>query len=329
MSLKTHKIFSTVLTIIVYLSSFLETSGTQVKRRYYGYTHVPQDIEVSVTQLDLAHNSITYIDNSSFSLYPMVEEISLKINPVVEIRPGSFYNNYMLQKFSCDNCHITQLPPDFSAATTSLRKLQMKYGLWDTAALGQVHWYTFVKLGHIELWGNVIMEIDTLSFPTSIAILDIARMRLENFPNLSAARFPKLWYLRAHGNNFYQTENIFQGGTNSMKTVILDASNLKSVKGVEALPKLTALHITGNNLETVPNLLGLKSLQKLKIADNARMRCDHRMCWRRLLDRMRTPLQEEDDLKCIMPDILAGHKLSTINPKFMDCANGNYITLFI
>ena len=323
MSLQALTVFSTALTIIVYLSSFLETAGTHVKRRYCNYTHVPQDIEVSVTQLDLANNFITYIDNSSFSLYPVVEQINLKINPVAEIRRGSFYNNYVLQQFSCDNCQITRLPPDFGAATTSLRLLQIKYGLQDTTALGQVNLYLFVNLRHIELWGNIIKDVDAFSFPTSIRILDIARMRLENFLHLTAARFPNLWYLRAHGNNFYRAETIFHGGTNSLKTVILDASNLKTVKGVEVLPKLAALQITGNNLETVPDLLGLKRLRKLKIANNTRMSCDHRMCWRRLLDRMRTPLQEEDDVTCMMPDILAGHKLSTVNPKFMNCANGN------
>ena len=203
----------------------------------------------------------------------------------------------------------------------------MKYGFLDTIALSQVHWDKFVSLGHVEFWGNAINDFDALPFPTSIKILDIAYMGLENFPNLTAARFPNLWYLRAHGNNFHQTDTIFHDSSDSIKFVMMDASNLKSVKGIEALPKLTGLHIKGNNLETIPDLLSLNNLRDLQIANNARMSCFYRMCRRILLNRMRAPLQEEDDVTCIFPDILAGHKLSAVNPKFMACADGNYMIL--
>ena len=319
---------SPVFTVLVCLSTLPETFGTQIERRYHNYTHVPQDIDASVTELDLTKNFITYIDNSSFSLYRVVQQISLDINPVAAILPGSFYNNYVLKRFSCQYCQITQLPSDFGQATASLEQLQMQYGFRDMTALGQVHWKTFAAMRRILLWGNTIEDIDALTLPISIEILDIGLMGLQRFPNLTVARFPKLLFLRANRNDFSQAENIFLESSHSIDTVIMIASKLKSVESVEILPKLRDLQIAGNHLETIPDLLGLNTLVKLKIAYNARMSCDHRMCWRRLLDRMRAPLQSEDDVTCMAPAILAGLKLSMVNPKFMDCANGNSILFF-
>ena len=83
---------------------------------------------------------------------------------------------------------------------------------------------------------------------------------------------------------------------------------MKSADGVESLSGLTGFRIDGNDLETVPDLLGLKKLDALLSADNSRIKCDQRLCWRRLWERMRAPLVEEDDVICVEPLLLAEKK---------------------
>ena len=86
-----------------------------------------------------------------------------------------------------------------------------------------------------------------------------------------------------------------------MGQIAMNAANMRSTAGVETLPNLAGLSITGNHLDTVPNLIGSRKLWKLRIADNSRMIWGYRMCWRRLWDRdrVRQPLPDQDDVTCV------------------------------
>ena len=293
------------------------------QRTNYGYTSVPRDVNTSVTTLDLSKNQIVYIDNTSFPLYNNIENIIMTKNPLTEIRAGSFDNNPVLQDFACNHCRLAHFPVDFGAATASLKALRLMYGLLDVHALAQVQLRHFPRLERLELWGNRVSDINWLYFPTATKFLDIGGMRLRVFPNLTASRFPKLWNLRIRANDFQDTLNPFEDMNQIVTVIDIQHSKLKSVSGVETLSNLYNFYATGNELETVPDLLGLKNLIRLKISDNSRMTCDQRMCWRRLLNRVRNPLTDEDDVTCVHPPAITGHPLSTINPKFMNCVKGN------
>ena len=321
--------FLALSTVIFVFRLFVQTSGLTITRANYDYENVPRDLDASVTHLDLKKNRIKYIDGSSFALYSELKAIGMNQIPLEEIRPGSFNNNYFLEQFECKQCKIKQLPVDFGGATTSLRKMDLKFGIQNPAVLMQVQWQRFINFKHIELWGNVIMDPGYLHLPSTLKVLDIANTKMHTFPDLSATRFPQLQFLRGNGNNFTKDETIFHGSSNTIYSVNLNGCNLKSVKGIENLPNLVGLQIVNNNLDTVPDLSGLIKLNKLLIAHNTRMTCDHRMCWRRLLNRVRTPLQAEDNVICVLPTPFAGHPLSTVNPKFMECAIGNsFPTIF-
>ena len=147
-------------------------------------------------------------------------------------------------------------------------------------------------------------------------------MTLNVFPTVSSSRFPKLIYLRAHRNNFQDVQYPFYGMSVKMWQIHINSANMRSADGVETLTNLFGLRITGNQLESVPDLTGSSKLCKLQIADNSRMTCDYLMCWRRLWDHVRQPLEVEDDVVCVKPLFLAGNTLSSINPKFMQCEKG-------
>ena len=90
---------------------------------------VPQYINVSVTTLSLKRNNITVIDNSSLGRYHKLRKLSLNINPLQDIKHGSFDNNSELVVFECTACKLHRLPVDFGPASKSLRYISLNWGI--------------------------------------------------------------------------------------------------------------------------------------------------------------------------------------------------------
>ena len=286
------------------------------------YTSVPQDINISVTCLSLVRNRISVIDNTSFPLYTELQQVKLDRNPLVEVKAGVFDNNPHLIKLFCFACDISSFPLDFGPATSTLEMLNIGFGLKDISVLGHLKLQLFVQLRQLYVNGISTSDLDSVYLPPSIALLLTDRMQLAVFPNISSARFPKLSYLRANRNQFQETPHPFLGLSKTMKFIDIASAKMRSADGMESLPLLRGFRINDNELETVPDLLGLMNLTRLRIGSNSRMNCDYRMCWRRLWDRIRAPLVEEDDVICVEPPKFANRTLSLVNPKFMLCNNG-------
>ena len=149
-------------------------------------------------------------------------------------------------------------------------------------------------------------------------------MKLFVFPNLTYDLFPNLMTVGL-GRNKFQTESNFVGVTETIEKIFMQSSNLHCADGLDLLPKLAVLEIHNDKLETIPDLLALPNLRRLYIIGNSRMNCDQWMCWQRLWDRVRQPFRQSDDVICVEPPLLAGHAMSTVNPKFMHCSNAKSI----
>ena len=318
-SLKMTIILTTVLCLISTISS---TCILTVNKDNSDYTSVPQDINISVTCLSLVDNEISVIDNTSFHLYKELYQVNMKYNPLVEVKAGVFDNNPQFKHFYCFACKIASFPSDFGPATSTLEKLDVGLGLKDISVWEQLKIGQFPKLSLIYITGIRTSDINYVYLPQTLHSLHIDLMQLTVFPNLTSARFPKLGYLRAGRNQFQETPNPFLGLSKTVWMIDIKSAKLRFAGGIESLPRLHGFRIHDNELETVPDLLGLKWLKRLRIAGNSRMNCDYRMCWRRLWNRMRAPLVEENDVTCVEPPLLANKKLSLVNPKFMWCDNG-------
>ena len=296
-------------------------SSLSVVRNNAQLTSVPQDVDISVTILTLEYNYIIVIGSSSLGRYHYLKELSLSYNPLEDIQTGTFDNNPELQWFKCMSCQLSRFPQDFGPASTSLTRLSFHFGIRDIAAFSELRLDRFTSLIDIRLRGLKGINFDSIRLPRSLASVDIGKINLVTFPNLSFARFPNLKFIILEGNVYEEGTN-FLGMTEAMTWIIAGTSNLYSAEGVDLLPNLERLFIANNLLETIPDLLGLPVLRMLSIEGNSRMNCDQRMCWRRLWDRMRNPLQRSDDVTCVEPPLLAGNKMTKVNPKFMQCSNG-------
>ena len=181
----------------------------------------------------------------------------------------------------------------------------------------------FTSLSHLAIKGIIGVDFDSLNFPISLSSLRLGYMKLVTFPNLTFARFPNVNYINAKRNTFQEGSN-FRGVTEVVEDIIVDSSHLYSADGLELLSNLRKIFIMNNNLETIPDLLPLPMLKRLYIKGNTRMKCDQRMCWRRLWERVKRPLTHYDNVICVEPPLLAGYAMSKVNPKFMQCSNGKW-----
>ena len=110
--------------------------------------------------------------------------------------------------------------------------------------------------------------------------------------------------------------------TKSLKKMIVTSCDLDYVGNLNVLANVELLWLSDNKLETIPDMLnGVPRLRGLSIDKNSRMSCDRRMCWRRLWDRVRTPISSSD-VMCRQPDELVGYRLLMVNPMFMNCNAG-------
>ena len=310
--------------VLIFAQGMIGLMSLAVIRDNANLTSVPQDINVVVTSLSLQYNDLIVIHNGSFPLYARLKKLQLSRNPLEEIESDTFDNNPELRTLICDHCSLHLFPVDFGPASTSLNKLQLAFGIKDIAAFGQMRFERFTSLTVLGLFGVKVTDMNIIKFPTSITNLGMSAMKLTIFPNLTFDRLPNLKFVRLEKNKFQEGSNFF-GVTEVIEGIYIESSNLHSADGLDLLPKIAVLDIKDNELETIPDLLGLPNIRKLYINGNSRMNCDQRMCWRRLWDRMREPIEDSDDVICVEPPLLAGRAMSTVNPKFMHCINGNLI----
>ena len=317
----TRTIFVSCVAVLIISQMIVGLRALKINRDNTGLLSVPQDLDPSVTTLSLERNHIIVIGNSSFLQYRSLKVLSLSVNPLQEIQFGSFDNNPELEVFECMSCHLYRFPVDFGPASNSLKTIWFHWGIRNSASFRQMRLDHFTSLRSISPRGLRGVELDSLKLPVSLTYLDLRKMHLVTFPNLSVVRFPHLSRLNAQANRFQQGSN-FWGVTKSIGSIAIDSSNLYTADGLELLQNLYRLEIKSNKLETIPDLLGLRKLKRLLMKGNSRMNCDKRICWRRLWDRVRHRLQISDDVVCVEPPLLAGHSLSKVNPKFMQCSNG-------
>ena len=311
--------------ILLCISRFL-CASVIVKLIDKGITSVPKNITSAVESLFLSKNLITVLDNTSFLRYEQIRYISLTKNPIWRIDNNTFEKNPLLEIFTCSDCKIKVLPSSFGPCTSTLGEMVLTRALTDSSIIRTPYFRSFVSLETLSLSGNGLTDIDNIEIPPSVDVLSGYSNRLSHFPNVSSARFPSLTVLYLDGNYFTNISDSALGGiSTTLVTLHLARNQLVEFGNITVLYNIKNLDLRHNDLETIPDILdGLPSLNKLWIEGNRRMTCDHRMCWRRLWDRVRTPIARDDDVECMAPSVVRGHPLSEINPGFMQCDQGGF-----
>ena len=311
-------------TVILSCLSQLSSGAVEVRRVNEKLTLVPQNITTSVTKLILHDNLIKILHNDSFYLYEKMTYISLNRNPVWKINNGTFDNNPLLKTMHCVRCVLRVLPSSFGPAMGKIENLHWANSLSDTSIITSPYFESFSSLIHLDLSYNPLYDADNINFPPSIQSLDLTRIRISQFPNISLLRFSYLKTLRLSQNYITNISNAALAGANTMfKALILDSNRLVQIGDFTILTGLEYTYMRGNKLETIPDMLGLTKTWGIFISGNTRLTCDHRMCWMRLWNRMRSRLSPEN-VQCMAPSDVKGHLFSLISPGFMQCDQGEH-----
>ena len=339
-------IWITRLVVFIYLNQ-VASSLISVKRVQEGFTLVPQDVTPDVTHLKLDKNAIEVLYNTSVSQYERLILLSVSYNPLWRISNGTFHNNPSLKQFRCSSCIIRVLPASFGPATSKIHHVAMDFSMSQYAMFD--HYFdSFISLNFLALTSIRLSSINSMIFPPSIKTILLSRSGISQFPYVSDVKFPVLKILGLTYNNITQFPNVssarfpvledinlnfnyithisnsaLAGMSDTVISLLLYGNNLMTIGDVTVLTNLEYLNVRQNQLKTIPDvLLGLPRLRWLYIGDSTRMFCDHRMCWRRLWDRVRSSMGSEDDVMCMAPSAARGHRLSMINPGLMQCDQG-------
>ena len=296
-------------------------------------TLVPQNVDVDVAEFNLAKNNIEEIDSSSFARYTGMQILRLDKNPLRIIGENTFAQNVYLWRFHCAECNIQSLPVNFGSCVPYLLQIHLFAGInpdFVSTIFTFPYFEAFVSLDFIGLMHIPLERADNIKLPPSLKTWITAYAGLTAFPNLTSSTYPLLVYISVSGNPQINEipDGIWENLSNNLHTFLAHNTGLSMMVDLTLKRHLRDIDISNNHLEIVPDLLNMTSLTKLKIADNSRMTCDRRMCWRRLWDRMRAPLVSSDDVTCVQPPELAGYQLSVVNPKMMGCMEGT-TSLFI
>ena len=295
-------------------------------------TSVPQNVDVNVQHFKLIGNYIKEIDSTSFPLYIHLKFLDLSDNPLTHIRDDTFRNS-PLRLFYCKYCSIKSLPLEFGLDVTAMRDFTLYDGI-DSSVANTIFKYpyfeAFTSLRYIGLSNLPLKDsIANLKLPASLEVWHVVSAEISSFPNLTSSVFPKLKHIIMHRNGINVVEEtIWARVSDTLQSFVAYSNQFAMVANLALKPNLQRIDISDNQLETIPDLLDMIYLTELKIGGNSHMACDRRMCWRRLWDRVRAPLVESDDVICVQPPELAGLKLSTVNPKLMECDKGTTCTIY-
>ena len=324
-----------VIAMSLIISLFLPHlhAGLNIDRSNLDLRTVPQNVDSRLTTLKLDINFIEEINNTSFPQLTFLCCLHMNRNPLKYIKENTFQNNPRLNYFACSQCNIKTLPTNFGPCTSSFKTFTLMNGI-DPSAVDAIFRYpyfrAFASLRVIALSRLPLKNMANLKLSPSTQKIRVVSVDVAVFPNLTSSNFPKLTYLNIRGNPInIIPDDVWQHVTDSLQTLDASQTELSVMVDLTLRPNLQEIYISNNHLETIPDLLNMTSLTTLKIDGNSRMSCDHRMCWRRLWDRIREPLASYDDVTCIQPPELAGYKLSVVNPELMNCAKGTIFRIVL
>ena len=261
-------------------------------------SHIPPDIDIAVSSLNLDSNRISILTKWSLYNFTDLRFLYLQFNAMSVIEDGAFDTNSKLEVLKLSNNVLTKLPSSFGAATYSLQifkaTLAIKPEAFKYLNFTNFNNILWISLGNNKgLPGNVITK-----YSKSIEVLGLFKCNIETIPDLS----------------IYVPH---------VRTLGLQQNALANIhgKGIGKLMELMNLRLDSNQLQSVPDLFHLP-LRSLKLTDNP-LECNQSLCWLRMWVWFKPGPKDTDATVCAAPDTLRGRKLCDVDPVILRCYQGN------
>ena len=277
------------------------TLSVYVDRSNRNLLEVPRNISLGVTTLILDDNMITSIDVGSFRNFSDLIKLTLRDNGLTHIGQGTFDHNCKLQLLFLDKNLIEKLPDSFGCSALSMSELSV----WDALDPTKEHKYNFTEFTNLlELFigGNEISgQFDASLLPRNLELMSFNVNYITSIVNLAEA-MPGVKKLKAISNRLWRLSP--------------DVANLID---------LEILHLKGNDLTTLPDMLHMPRLWNIKVGLNPLI-CDKSLCWLRMLKWFRTS-QIIVEATCGAPSALNGRPLMSVSPTMMQCGEGERVQM--
>lgn len=208
---------------------------------------VPKDLPSDAGLLDFSGNSLTGIDNQSFSqtLFKLTELV-LDNNHINDINCGAFAKMPNLTSLHLDNNLLSSIPRDCFRGLWKLESLHISHN-----RLTQLSKWSFEGLDSLSLF---VAEGNSLTF-----------VELGTFQNM-----PKLSYLRLQSNNLTTLQEGLFNGSDSLIEVHLCNNDISFIhpRSFYENPILGKIDLTNNSLLLIPALPHARNLTRLILDGN-------------------------------------------------------------
>lgn len=188
--------------------------------------------------LNLAHNRISTLEDGAFTLgtNSQLEDIDLRGNPLVVLRPGAFAN-LSLESLFLESCQLVAIGPDLFSKGLSIRR-------------------------QLDLSGNRIRYVPKHTFDSlrQVRFIDLSRNKIEVLNSKTFAESRELSRLDLSSNDLTELPNDVISGLTNLKKI--DVSNNMFHPRASFSLRLDffnpsfSLYARNCSLETIPKILG-------------------------------------------------------------------------
>ncbi|XP_019719875.1 chondroadherin-like b isoform X1 [Hippocampus comes] len=266
-----------------------------------GHTKVPRGFSPDTRLLDLRGNNFHYIPSNSFPGVSQVVSLHLQRCKIVEVENGAFNGMKGLIYLYLSENLISSLSPEAFKGLPQLTYLHLEKNNFSVFPKGAFKLLPGLLALHLEnnsiakleanalngaeslralyLTGNAVDHVSpkALEQAADLDTLHLAGNKLKEVPTEALSKLGNVKDLRLSGNVIrWVGPNAFQPLGNSLRELYLDHMGLEkmSQNSLAGLgPGLRSLFLEGNQLEEVPDLHPLTSLEVINLADNPLM-CD-------------------------------------------------------
>ncbi|XP_029282481.1 chondroadherin-like protein [Cottoperca gobio] len=276
-----------------------ETHHSSCENR--AHTKVSRGFSPNTRLLDLRGNHFHYIPSNSFPGVAQVVSLHLQRCKIVEVEGGAFSGMKGLIYLYLSENDLSSLSPDAFKGLPQLTYLHLEKNRFTGFPKGAFKLVPSLLALHLEnnsipklepdmlseaeglralyLTGNAIEHVSprALDHAGDLDTLHLGGNKLKEVPTEALSKAGNLRDLRLSGNSIrWVGPNAFRPLERSLKELYLDNMGLEtmsqnSLAGLGAA--LRSLFLEGNQLEEVPNLQPLTSLEVINLADNPLM-CD-------------------------------------------------------
>uniref|UniRef100_A0A3B5BBV4 Chondroadherin-like protein n=1 Tax=Stegastes partitus TaxID=144197 RepID=A0A3B5BBV4_9TELE len=273
-----------------------ETHHSSCENR--GHTKVPRGFSPNTRLLDLRGNNFHYIPSNSFPGVAQVVSLHLQRCKIVEVEGGAFSGMKGLIYLYLSENDLTSLSPDAFKGLPQLTYLHLEKNRFTSFPKGAFKLVPGLLALHLEnnavtklepgilsgaeslralyLTGNAIEHVSprALDQASDLDTLHLGGNKLKEVPTEALSKAGNLRDLRLSGNSIrWVGPNAFHPLEGSLKELYLDNMGLEKNSLAGLGPGLRSLFLEGNQLEEVPDLHPLTSLEVINLADNPLM-CD-------------------------------------------------------